>query len=183
MLSRNVGKSWRIVSSQRYIFGFSLLINGFVMLFIQSMKNSNIYRVSKKRHNFERLVTFVWLEVLISNFYTTQIQFFTHEYKISLNYEKMVGLWKWYLFWRILCALTTSMLYSLNYYLHTTSTLETYSFRVSISLKSELVSTIPQLTLLGKYHGHEWQRLMAYREFGDRKLYGWVSEIMLCTTV
>ena len=53
------------------------------------------------------------------------------------------------------------MLYSLNYYNHTTSTLETNSFRVSISLKSELVSTIPQLTLLGKYHGHEWQRLMA----------------------
>ena len=59
-----------------------------------------------------------------------------------------------------LMALTTSMLYSLNYYNHTTSTLETNSFRVSISLKPELVFTEPQLTLSGKYCGHERQRLM-----------------------
>lgn len=58
------------------------------------------------------------------------------------------------------------------YYNHTTSTLETNSFHVSLSLKSELVFTKPQLTLSGNCDGDESQRLTVYREFGDSELYG-----------
>lgn len=56
------------------------------------------------------------------------------------------------------------------YYNHTTSTLETNSFHMSLSLKSELVFTKPQLTLSGNCNSHESQRLTVYREFGDSEL-------------
>ena len=134
------------------------------MLFIRLMKNSNIFGCPKKCHTFLTAHDFCLARSSHLKFvYNSNQTCFTHEYKISLkliNYEKMVGLWNWYLFFGEFCvrangahnfyALLTELLQS-HYF-----NLETNSFRMSISLTSELVSTIPGLTLLGKYRGHEW---------------------------
>ena len=72
------------------------------MLFIRLMKNSNIFGCPKKCHTFLTAHDFCLARSSHLKFvYNSNQTCFTHEYKISLkliNYEKMVGLWNWYLF-------------------------------------------------------------------------------------